>query len=779
MATEERLPPACAFAISVLAEHNQDPDAVPEEAVEAAEQHIVTCARCVASQVSQTLADRTIPLNKKKKPRRLLEGGSNTEPPTQLLLKERPSTAAKNDQLVSPLENSLMQRSLPASTSVEAAMMAADTQDVSATSQSGENILDCQQCRQFLPEYAEALADGQPVAVLYPEVYEHLLHCDTGCLVLLDLFKQDAKANKKYRRNPVRDPFSAIGWEFSGFFRSGQVPMSPKALAYGTLMLLLLVASLGALLGFNWNESRYHTTHVNTRSTPDGVGFSDGLKVFDACNASAYQDKRDAALAMSQPTSPKADGLLTSALRATQSDGNGCNAGEAAIYQENLHVRQSQHPFGVVVVSFDSAAGDANPTGGSDRHFLYAAGTQELVGASIVQKQYNAAQMKRSGAPLLYLVLANTTGTEPGTVQIASMIASLSHTNNYTQFGLLIDKTHPLLAALGLGSDSLIQSTLPTMCRAGVPIIAPTVSNPFLSDQVEQTSLYSHCAPGFGFVRLATDDRQQTGLASYFAYTKLNAKNAAVIYNPTNSSSSTVAQTFTDNFNRNDGAHIVALETTTTSDLADGSDAEAQTVHENIQAALNDALQARPRPDVIFAALGTNDAYTLAQAVARLPQNKQPVLIMGGESIQPAALQELAQWAHQNQLTQPHIYVPTAAAVQPKVTEAWQKQFYASFCTSFAPSGSSCSSASALDQEALLFADGLQSIAKGIGPVTNNTSLPTRGQLVQKIENIQFAGVSSPISLRGISPLLITNQKAAPVLLNVRDDGNIQIVEKS
>ncbi len=779
MAIEERLPPACAFAISVLAERNQDPDAVPEEAVEAAEQHMVTCARCVASQASQAMTDRTVPLNKKKKFRRLPEGSNEAEPATQLLLKERPLAAATNDQIVSSVENPLPQRSLPVPAHSETAETAAKAQDMPAITQSGENILDCEQCRQFLPEYADALADGQPVALLYPEVHEHLLDCDTGCLVLMDLFKQDAKANKKYKRRAVRDPFSAIGWEVSGFFRSGQVPMSPKALAYGTLMLLLLVASLGALLGFNWNESRYHSAHVATQPTPDGVSLSDGLKVFDACDASAYQNKRDAALAMSEPTSSKTDGLLASAIHTTQSDGSGCNAGEAAIYQENLHVRQSHRPFGVVAVSFDSSAGDANPAGGSDRHFLYAAGTQELVGVSIVQKQYNAAQMKISGAPLLYLVLANTTGVESGAVQVASMIASLAQSKNYQQFGLLIDNTHPFLAALGLGSNSLIQSTLPAMCRAGVPVIAPTISDPFLSDQIEQTSLYSHCAPGFGFVRLATDNRQQTGLASYFAYTKLKAMNAAVIYNPNNSSSNMAARTFIDNFNRNDNAHIVALETTTTDDLAGANGEQAQTVHENILASLDDALRAKPRPDVLFASLQTGDAYTLAQAIARLPQSQQPALIIGGEFIQPAALQGLAQWAHQNQLTQPRIYIPTAAAVQPKATEGWQKQFYASFCTSFAPSGSSCSSPGALDQASLLFADGLQSITKGIGPVKDTTSFPTREQLVQKIKNLQFTGLSSPILFRGISPLLITNQQAAPTLLNIQDDGNVQIVGKS
>lgn len=776
MATEERLPPACAFAVSVLIERDQDPDAVPEEAVEAAEQHMVTCARCVASQASQTLTTNATP-RKKKKLLRLFEGGNDTQPSGQLLLEDRPLSTPTDDQLRGSLAQPSqqdIQYAFPASIH-EMAEAVVEAQDAEVAEPGA--ALDCQQCRQFLPEYADALADGQPAALLYPEVHEHLLRCDTGCLVLLDLFKQDAKATKKFKRRPVRDPFSAIGWELSGFFRSGQIPMSTQALAYGTLMLLLLVASLGALLGFNWNESRYHSTHVSVRPTPDGVGLSDGLKVFDACNASAYQDKRDAALEMSQPTSSKTDGLLTSALRTTQNDGNGCNAGEAAVYQENLHVRQSQHPFDVIVVSFDSMSGDANPA--SDRRVLYAAGTQELVGVSIVQKQYNAAQMKIPGAPLLYLVLANTTGVESGAVQVANMIASLAHNENYQQLGLLIDKTHPLLGVLGLGSNSLIQSSLPAMCRAGVPVIAPTVSDPFLSDEIEQTSLYSHCAPGFGFVRLATDTRQQTGLASYFTYTKLKAKNAAVLYNPDNALSTLAARTFIDNFNKNVDTHIVALETTATNEPADVNSEQAQIVQENILASLNDALRAKPRPDMIFAALQTSDAYAVAQALARLPQSQQPILVIGGESIQPEALQGLAQWAHQNQLTQPRIYIPAAAAVQPKVTEGWQKQFYASFCTSFAPSGSSCSSAGALDQGALLFADGLQSIVKGIGPATTATSLPTREQLVQNIKTLQFAGLSSPISFRGISTLLITNQKAAPTLLNIQDDGNIQIVAKS
>src|SRR5690348_9803776 len=85
---EERLPPACAFAFSVLAERDVDPEAVPEEAVEAALQHIATCPRCKESPpASVGLADADVPVTpaitksltarKKKKVRRGAETGND------------------------------------------------------------------------------------------------------------------------------------------------------------------------------------------------------------------------------------------------------------------------------------------------------------------------------------------------------------------------------------------------------------------------------------------------------------------------------------------------------------------------------------------------------------------------------------------------------------------------------------------------------------------------------------------------------------------------------
>src|SRR3984893_14236381 len=85
MAIDQHLPPACAFAISVLVERDMDPDAVPEEAVEAAQHHLVTCVRCLSSPPVIS------PPRKKKRPRRAVEPDASFETYTPLPLEEAAS----------------------------------------------------------------------------------------------------------------------------------------------------------------------------------------------------------------------------------------------------------------------------------------------------------------------------------------------------------------------------------------------------------------------------------------------------------------------------------------------------------------------------------------------------------------------------------------------------------------------------------------------------------------------------------------------------------------
>ncbi len=783
MITEERLPPACAFAVSVLAEYDTDPDAVPEEAVEAAQQHMATCARCLSVQTAASPTQR-----KKKKVRK---AGSGTEYIGPQVLE----TPIPETPLRVPVPNTQETRTEPSVASASqtlpqhagvspAVSLLPPTERSQATQEQPLALLDtgtlsCQQCRGKLKEYAESLDNGQNVSDLYPEVQEHLLTCESGCLVLLDLFQQEAKSTRKYRRRLVRDPFSVIGWEASGFFRGGQLPMSPKALSYGTLLLLLLVASLSAFLGISWDNARYYQPPRVALPTPDGIGLSDGLRAYDACNANSYRDKRQAAQALQKGNVSGASSLLTTAMSTTITDTTGCNGAEAAIYLEDLRVRQSGHPYGMVVVSFDSGPGNADPYGGTDRHILYAAYTQELVGAYIAQQQYNQAQLKTRGAPLLYLVLANTTGVEQGALQIAETTASLARGNTSPQqLGLLtslpIAKTHPVLGVLGLGPSTLVRVALPVMCRAGLPLIVPTATGLFILDIITSTALYKHCAPGFAFVRFSPDDDRQSSVGAAFAANTLHVHNAAIFYDPSDPSSEGSAHGFSNNFIKLNGGRIVAQETAVASGILDAH-GRPQAAQDILLAGLKDALNAQPRPELIYTSLLTNDVVLLAQAIARLPQSQQPTLMVGGEYIVPSALQGLVQWTRQQQLSLPKIFVSLSSAARPP-TEDWPKQFYASFCTSFAAPGNYCSGAAALDQGALFFADGIEILAKAVGPITSENNFPAPADIVQRISQENFAGVSCPIALHIQNQVVVVSTEVLPVVLGIGGDGSFQIV---
>ncbi len=774
MITEERLPPACAFAVSVLAERDVDPDAVPEEAVEAAQQHMTTCARCVGAQTANTA------IRKRKKGRR---GGLGTEYSGPLVLEtpveETASPVAENTAQETRSEAHIEQKiPLAALPSVPQALREPASSFVNLAS-FGDGTIDCQQCRSKLKEYTEALDNGQNVADLYPEVQEHLLTCESGCLVLLDIFRQEAKSTRKYRRRLVRDPFSIIGWEASGFFRGGQIPVSPMALSYGTLILLLLVASLSAFIGISWDNARFYQPTSITVPTPDGIGLSDGLRAYDACNATSYHDKREAAQSLQNGDVSKARSLLTSAISTAVTDTSGCNGAEAAIYLEDLQVRQSGHPYGMIVVSFDSGPGNADPHGGTDRHILYAANTQELVGAFIAQQQYNLTQMKTLGAPLLYLVLANTTGVEQGALQIAEMTAALANGSTSPQhLGLLttvpVAKTHPVLGILGLGPSTLVRAALPIMCQAGLPIIVPTATELFVLDIITSTAFYKHCTPGFAFVRFSADDDLQSLASANFATNHLHVHNAAIFYDPGNTSSEGSAHNFSNNFKKFDQGTIVAQETAAASGILDAH-GRPQSAQDVLLAGLKDALNAQPRPQLIYTSLLTSDVVILAQAIARLPQNQQPILMAGGEYIAPSALQGLVQWSRQQQLSLPKIFVSLSSAVRPPI-ESWPKQFYASFCTSFAAPGNNCSGTAALDQGALFFGDGIELMAKAVGPIASENNFPTPTGMVQRISQENFAGVSSPITLHIQNLVVIVNSKVVPVVLGIQGDGSLQIV---
>src|SRR5579864_8812709 len=184
MAIDEQLPPACAFAVSVLVERDMDPDSVPEEAVEAAQQHLVTCVRCLSSPPA-------ISPPRKKKKRRPVEPEQDTflQPYSPAPFEE----AAPLPETPFPISTaapvrrsaSLPTTPLPARTAAPAtapqpketappAHTAAPSPAPSRLPAINSGPMNCARCRQVMPEYAEAMDRGENVALLYPQVQEHL-----------------------------------------------------------------------------------------------------------------------------------------------------------------------------------------------------------------------------------------------------------------------------------------------------------------------------------------------------------------------------------------------------------------------------------------------------------------------------------------------------------------------------------------------------------------------------------------------------------------------------
>src|SRR5581483_4150559 len=188
MAIDQHLPPACAFAVSVLVERDMDPDAVPEEAVEAAQHHLVTCARCLSSPPAIS------PPRKKKRPRRALGPDTTLETYTPLPVEAAappPPSPEIAKLAATPRPEATLPAVAPRAAKPSAAPPKATPAAVPATPVTPvpsalpaviDGPLNCAQCRQRLQEYAEAMDSGQNGATLYPEVQEHRVTCESGCL---------------------------------------------------------------------------------------------------------------------------------------------------------------------------------------------------------------------------------------------------------------------------------------------------------------------------------------------------------------------------------------------------------------------------------------------------------------------------------------------------------------------------------------------------------------------------------------------------------------------
>src|SRR6266704_5498437 len=184
-----KMPPACAFAVSVLADYDLDPDSVPEEAVEAAQQHMATCIRCLSN-------PRDTTPGKKRKVYQAEASDNSAQEDAQASLDDfdtSPRIAAVQQQAQAlqrslvPLATALTQ-AIPEPPPRPATQPPPPSRSPSIQTVMSDGPIDWQQCRQMLPEYAEAMDSGQNVAYLYFFFHDTVFTGISTFLILLALF---------------------------------------------------------------------------------------------------------------------------------------------------------------------------------------------------------------------------------------------------------------------------------------------------------------------------------------------------------------------------------------------------------------------------------------------------------------------------------------------------------------------------------------------------------------------------------------------------------------
>lgn len=302
------------------------------------------------------------------------------------------------------------------------------------------------------------------------------------------------------------------------------------------------------------------------------IGISDGTYSFDN-NRADGQVKSQAAQSLKGGDSSRAQSLWRSGLATDTNDG------EANIYLENQRVLASGRPYITVVVA-------TMLTGSGD---IISVGRDNLQGAYVAQKEFNANGGQRMGGTLVRMLVANTGSKTEYATSVANQIVTATQN----------DKT--IIGVSGWPYSSRAQNAVPILSRAKIPSISSTAS----SDDLTGISPY--------FFRVAPSDTSQAGVGAKFAQQVLQSKNVAIFVDPSDAYSRSLADGFKKQFSGN----ILVTENYTVGDS------------QSVSTALQQAIKQVPGPDLIYFAGYSNDVSVI---LSDLPQDSK-VQVLGGDAL--------------------------------------------------------------------------------------------------------------------------------------------------
>lgn len=321
---------------------------------------------------------------------------------------------------------------------------------------------------------------------------------------------------------------------------------------------------------------------IGAITAPDGekIGISDGTVAFDTTQPDgAYKSQAEASLLAGDAVT--AGTLWRDALATTSNDA------EPLIYLEDQRV---MHDFTVngtpyITIVVGTMLSGTNASVGRD----------DLQGAYLAQREYNAGHKLKGGVEIRLLIANAGSGDKAYAATVAQQIVRLAQS----------DAT--VVGVMGWPFSSRTEEAITALQKAHIPMVSETSSD----DALSGLSPY--------FFRVAPPNKVEAIDGAKYAENSLHAKNVALFVDPTDPYSSSLANDFSAQFQA-DGNSIVAIEKYTV----------GTTGHAQLPQLLQDALN--HNPDLIYFSGYASD---LGVIMANLPTSGPyaTIKILGGDAL--------------------------------------------------------------------------------------------------------------------------------------------------
>ncbi len=455
-----------------------------------------------------------------------------------------------------------------------------------------------------------------------------------------------------------------------------------------------------------------HTSGNAVNIEPTGLSY--GAVAFDIQRSDGGL-KLQAAEKMKQSDTKGAVALWNQAIAKERDDA------EAYIYSENARVLLSKQPHMTLVVGTLFTKG------------VTGLGRDNLQGAYIAQKEYNERVQKVGGKQLL-LLIAVASDDPTSVTDIAKQIVSRTKTDS------------SILGVMGWPTSTSALAAVKVLDAAHIPMFSESAT----SDVLTGISPY--------FFRMGTDTQQASFGAKYVLNEMKEVKNVALVEDPANAYSKSLADAFFNTFTA-DGKHTVSRRFYTVK--------QPDSMKDMINTVIQDIDHGKI--DMIYMSGYAADASTLLAALPSCESPSPCVQIMGGD-----ALNTQGDYTTDKNLSRVH-FTAFASAELWKKEGKQEPQFFSDYQDAFSAKKQLASKPISPDSDTMLSFDALSTLLHGCEQLQGGDQRDLQPEGLEKVlTNITFQGVSGLIHFDQQKNNGNAVDKAA-VMLHIIDAHNIEL----